>query len=300
MLCTNPFVQGVQVFGCGQCIPCRINKRRLWCHRIMLESRLHGDNAFVTLTYSEENVRRRSDGCATLDLMDCQKWMKRLRSALHPVKLRYFLVGEYGDETFRPHYHVALFGFKPCAYGYSGFSPRGVCNCVSCELVRRTWGLGHTSVGQLELHSAQYLAGYVVKKMTRRDDVRLQGRRPEFARMSLRPGIGADAMSEVGKVCLEVDQVGKEGDVPTGLRHGRRIMPLGRYLRGKLRETLGVKGGAKTAFIDAQEKEMLVMLEASKTDKEAVSLKKQVVRKNSQRVASMVARSKIYKGRKSL
>lgn len=260
---------------------------------------MHGDNAFVTLTYADTSVKFRSDGCATLDLSDCQKWLKRLRFALHPVKLRYFLVGEYGDQTFRPHYHAALFGVKPCIYGYSGFAPRSPCNCVSCKLVRDTWGLGHTSVGTLEHDSAQYLSGYVVKKMTRSDDVRLQGRAPEFARMSLRPGIGAGAVHEVAKVHLAYDVVGRQGDVSTGLRHGSRIMPLGRYLLGRLRCELGVEKG-RTAVLDEKEKEMLALYAISKRDAEGVSVARLLRRKNEGKVARLLGRQKLYKTRKVL
>lgn len=36
--------------------------------------------------------------------------MKRLRKYLEPVKVRFFACGEYGDNTYRPHYHLILFG----------------------------------------------------------------------------------------------------------------------------------------------------------------------------------------------
>lgn len=42
---------------------------------------------------------------------DMQDWLKRLRQNIRPFKIRYFLVGEYGGETQRPHYHVILFNF---------------------------------------------------------------------------------------------------------------------------------------------------------------------------------------------
>lgn len=272
----------------------------MWTHRLMLEALLHGDSAFVTLTYAVENVRITGAGFATLDLRDYQGWLKRLRARVAPSKLRFFLVGEYGDETFRPHYHAALFGFKGCLYGYSGLAPRQPCSCVSCKLVADTWGLGFSSVGKLELHSAQYLAGYVVKKMTRRDDVRLQGRHPEFARMSLRPGIGAGAVPQIGKVHVAHNVVARLGDVASGLRHGKRIMPLGRYLRGRLRSELGVAEGARSAFLDEKEKEMLALRLALREDDENPSLKAELVKRAVPKVEQMVARSKIRKGKRSL
>lgn len=55
MLCKNPYVSSAgRIFGCGQCMPCRFNKRRIWSHRIMLEAGQYKDNAFVTLSYADD------------------------------------------------------------------------------------------------------------------------------------------------------------------------------------------------------------------------------------------------------
>lgn len=149
------------------------------------------------------------------------------------------MVGEYGDEGGRPHYHLALFGYKGCEYGDSRLSPALSCKCASCVMVRVTWGKGNVHQGVIELKSAHYLAGYTVKRMTMVDDVRLQGRAPEFARMSLRPGIGAVAMSDVAE---SYNRYGLDTarDVAAALQHGKRLLPLGRYLRRVLRKKLGV------------------------------------------------------------
>ena len=92
--------------GCGQCLPCRINKRREWTFRLELEASLHEHNSFVTLTYADQFLPE--DG--SVNPRHTQLWLKRLRKVLDPRKVRFFLCGEYGDQTFRPHYHACLFG----------------------------------------------------------------------------------------------------------------------------------------------------------------------------------------------
>ena len=219
MNCRKPF----NGFGCGQCMPCRINRRRIWSHRIVLEAFLHEHNSFATLTYSEEQVPQGS----TLQPGDIQLFLKRLRKAVAPERVRYFFVGEYGDQTQRPHYHAALFG---------------VGKSLS-DVVEKTWGKGHIMLGDLTLDSANYIAGYVTKKMTSWYDPRLEGRHPEFSRMSLRPGIGADYIPAVADALLSsdvaIDAINAEGDIPSLLKHGRKSLPLGRYLKGKLYENMG-------------------------------------------------------------
>lgn len=234
MICKKPYRKGGAQFGCGQCLPCRFNKARLWTHRIMLESAKHGDATFATLTY------RSADGpVGTLVPYHLQRFLKRLRRDWGKP-IRFFGVGEYGDDSFRPHYHVILFGVPNCLYGRTA---RDGCDCSSCSRIANAWGLGNVYLGSVTAESARYVSGYVVKKMRSPDDARLNGRYPEFARMSLRPGIGATAMGDVAQA-LASDAVGaasiaRAGDVPLALNHGRRSLPLGRYLRRKLREELG-------------------------------------------------------------
>lgn len=190
---------------------------------MMLEACCHEHASFVTLTYNKENI---PDG-GTLVPSHLQLWLKRLRKSLR-TPVRYFGVGEYGDFSWRPHYHVALFGVGREA----------------SAIVDKTWGLGFTLVGDLTLQSAAYVAGYVNKKMTARDDPRIaeSGLYPEFARMSLRPGIGAPAVSSLAEAISNKhgwDEIERTGDVPAVLRHSGRNLPLGRFMRRKLREAIG-------------------------------------------------------------
>lgn len=234
MLCKNPFMVGVLPAGCGQCLSCLINRRRLWVHRMILESAKHAGSCFVTLTYDDKHLPLGG----TLEPDDTQKWLKRLRKIISPEKIRYFLVGEYGEKANRPHYHVALFGLDQLkAGGDDGKS----------GVIKESWTLdgsqiGHIFVGDLNQASASYIAGYVTKKLTKHGDPRLNGRHPEFARMSLRPGIGAGAVPDIVASLSTsggLNAVANMGDVPTQLRHGKKLMPLGRYLSGRLRTEMG-------------------------------------------------------------
>lgn len=190
---------------------------------MMLESFKHEHCSFVTLTYSDDHL---PEG-GTLVPKHTQDWLKRLRFELAPRKLRYFLVGEYGDQSWRPHYHAALFGV----------------GLDDAEVVDRTWGLGYTYTGDLNSKSAMYVTGYVSKKMTSKDDDRCiyNGIHPEFARMSRKPGIGAVAVDDiVDTLCSQfgINSLTNNRDVPVALSEGKKSLLLGRYLRSKIREKI--------------------------------------------------------------
>lgn len=154
---------------------------------------MHDYSSFVTLTY-EDNDKY------SLDYRDFQLFMKRLRKALGPV--RFYMCGEYGERGLRPHYHALLFGvFFDDRYLWRR-SPSGF-DLYRSNLLEETWSLGHCEVGDVSYESAGYVARYCLKKVTgeRAEDhytrvVAETGEvvqvEPEFARMSLRPGIGAE------------------------------------------------------------------------------------------------------------
>jgi len=234
-MCRNPYMTANgHAFGCGQCMPCRVNRRRTWSHRILLESVQHESNAFLTLTYRPEEEPQ------SVEVRDMQLFIKRLRFTLSRTtqnKVRYYGVGEYGGENGRPHYHIAVFGGTPCARGRTLHRPRQRC-CDACDAIADTWGKGRIDVGEINPSSAAYLAGYITKAMTSVDDPRLLGRKPEFARMSLRPGIGAYFMDEVASTLMEHRLEG-QSDVPSHLGHGRSRKGIGAYLRRRLRTRVG-------------------------------------------------------------
>lgn len=222
MLCQKPFNGPAGEFGCGQCMPCRINRRREWTGRLLLEAMWHQHSVFITLTYSPEHCP------SELVPADLSHFLRRLKYAFKPRSFRYYAVGEYGEQHGRPHYHAILFGVDEALIGQ----------------LAEIWGKGFVHVGTVCKESIGYVAGYTVKKLAEME--REDGLQPEFARMSLRPGIGALTAAAMGKDMLTntlgpvlEDIKEKHGDLPARFRAGGKTYPWGKYLKGKLREAVG-------------------------------------------------------------
>ena len=182
--------------ACGRCIGCRLDNSRQWAVRCCHEASLYDENSYLTLTYRDEDLP--SDG--SLRPEDFTLFMKRLRKAIYPRQVRYYMCGEYGDELSRPHYHALLFGYD---FPDKRFHKRikGNPSFVS-ERLSDLWGKGFCTIGAVTFESAAYVARYILKKQTG-DKARahyshidkgtgeIQKRVPEYTRMSLKPGIGA-------------------------------------------------------------------------------------------------------------
>lgn len=287
MLCRSPHVVYGMAYPCGKCMPCRFNRRREWTNRIMLESMCHDENCFVTLTYADAFLPRLDNLAPTLKPDDMRLFMNLLRTRYFRdcgKRIRFFGVGEYGDETERPHFHIALFGM--------GASDD------SCRMVDSVWAKGHVSIGRLELFSAQYVAGYCTKKMTSKDDARLKGRYPEFVRMSRDPGLGVDYLI---KIVAAMQRDGLDdvlSDVPTAVEAGGKMMPYGRTLRRKLRVLLGRDANAPQCTLDRLQEALLPMRIAARASAKNPSFKKHLVASGDGRVINMEARNRIFAKRR--
>lgn len=233
MLCDNPYVNGNHVHACGQCLGCRIKHRRTWANRLIIESTLHLHSQFVTLTYDQENEPQNG----YLEPQHLTKFLKRYRYTVYPRRIRYYACGEYGGQTDRPHYHIILFGAPPCERGETDNVrlSKGRSCCDSCDTIFKVWAAGRIHSVPFQEKAAHYITKYITKS-------RLNGastcRPPEFARMSKNPGIGALFMHEVASSLMEFRLDGLS-DVPNAIQIGSSTLPLGRYLRRRLRLLVG-------------------------------------------------------------
>lgn len=175
---------------CGKCYACLYNKQQDWINRMKEEEKHCGQCYFVTLTYDENNIPFmyynsychfsqqfsdsypfKADDSPTLLKSDVQKFMKRLRKH---IKTRFFLCGEYGPSTVRPHYHVILFPKSDYSLDFID------------DIVRKCWTLGFPTISYLTDYRIAYCAKYLVKGSKFPE----HSLRP-FCLMSNKPGIGA-------------------------------------------------------------------------------------------------------------
>lgn len=205
----------VMLIPCGQCIGCRIRQREDWATRIELEARGYPKEEvwFITLTYDDDHVpgvitktgeimrkvqytwkpgEKLPSSVQILLYEDIQKFLKRLRKA-YRGKLRYFMAGEYGEQTARPHYHMILYGWKPTdlenlyKIHHNGY--------YNSKWLSDLWGMGQIQIAQAVPETYRYVAGYVTKKMYEIDGKKANayyelGQTKPFACMSLKPGLG--------------------------------------------------------------------------------------------------------------
>jgi len=142
---------------CGYCILCREEQARQQAVRITHEANMWDENSFITLTYADKHLPPHG----SLNYDDLEKFWKRLRKRYG--RLRYYAVGEYGDQTLRPHYHACVFGQ---AFTEARIMLRDVPNALwTSPFLQDAWGLGNVSVGALNFQTAAYTASYVVKKL---------------------------------------------------------------------------------------------------------------------------------------
>lgn len=231
MRCFSGISTSNGVVPCGQCMNCRINKGRHWTIRILLEEagnyeKYGARSWFLTFTYDDENVPTTDEGHLTLRKKKFLKWVNHTIERVVPF--RYYCVGEYGEDTFRPHYHMAVFPRRDSAIAQ-------ICDA---------WKHGYKSASPMVENRARYLAQYTSKKLTKADDSRLKdGMEPEFRSSSRVPPLGS---SFVDKLVHQYSTVGgrevlrRFGDVERTVRLGGKVYGIPPYLLRKVRERLGI------------------------------------------------------------
>lgn len=201
----EPFVdrEWYTTVPCGICRECKMDYAKQWANRMVLEAQDWPRNLFFTATYNNDNLPfNSSSGFPTLDKRDVQLFMKRLRKAFEPRKIRFYFAGEYGTRTHRPHYHAILFNL-----GLDDFPDRKIHSYnelkqpLYCSpTLEKLWGHGFILMSDVTWKTCNYVARYVDKKAFREDVPMTNGLldwEPEFSLSSRRPGIGMRKAEEL-------------------------------------------------------------------------------------------------------
>jgi hypothetical protein len=181
---------------CGQCVGCRLERSRQWAIRCMHEASLYKDNCFITLTYDEQHLPEDY----SLHYDDFQRFMKRLRKRYQGKTIRFYMAGEYGENFGRPHFHACIFNLD-FEDKYIWQKTDSGSKIYRSKTLEELWPFGYSSIGEVNFQSAAYVARYIMKKVTgdmaeqHYEEVNFTTgeiiqRKPEFNKMSLKPGIG--------------------------------------------------------------------------------------------------------------
>ncbi|QCQ85044.1 replication initiator protein [Blackfly microvirus SF02] len=224
MVFARPFKAGASMqLPCGQCHGCRLERSRQAAVRCLHEAQMHRANSFITLTYSDEflpghaphDFRYPGD----LDYRDFQAFAHRLRKKVG--SFRHYTCGEYGERSWRPHFHACIFGIGFADREYWRKSDSGF-PVYRSKLLESTWGLGLCELGDVSFESAAYVARYCMKKVTGVNADSHYAKlspvtgeifqlTPEFVHMSLKPGIGATWFDKYQGDVLHRDAVVVDG-----------------------------------------------------------------------------------------
>ncbi len=175
---------------CGRCHVCLSKRRNDWSFRLYEELKTAHTANFITLTYNDDNIPySRLTGEQTLDKRDVQLFLKKLRQKqislfkqthrhlnarqlrAQSPRIRYYLCGEYGTDSDRPHYHIILFNLIP----------------ELKDIVVDIWSKGHAHCGECNVKTIAYTTKYVMKCNGEKQN----GRQDEFSLMSRKPAIGS-------------------------------------------------------------------------------------------------------------
>lgn len=146
-------------WSCGKCPDCKAAKSRDWGIRISHAAQMRDKNAYITLTYRDEDLPEES----SLLKNDITKFFKTLRN--NGFEFQYFQCGEYGEKYLRPHHHVILLGvnFDLDRVLVRMRNERPIWNSASLSTA---WPYGNHELEEVNFAAGCYVAQYTQKKLS--------------------------------------------------------------------------------------------------------------------------------------
>lgn len=225
--------RNTRVVPCGKCVKCKKRRANGWTFRLEQEQKRSCSSAFITLTYEKTPVSK--NGFDTLKKKDFQDFMKRLRKFISDKyielgykskdeipKLRYYMCGEYGGKTKRPHYHAIMFNLPS--------------QCIhDLQIITSKWSHGYCYIAETNVKTIAYVTGYVMKSLP--SDLSLvdketgeilieDDRIPEYSAMS--KNLGLNYLSN------EIIKYYRERMLGVIIRESGHMMAMPRYYKERI------------------------------------------------------------------
>lgn len=173
---------------CGKCVGCQKDRAKVWSMRLMAEYKTSINAYFITLTYDEEHLPKNNQ----VNKKELQKFFKSLkdfyRYNFNYFGIRYFAVGEYGSNSWRPHYHFIVYNIPLDSTDFELFNIKVPKNDFLFRLrereqsssgvlfeslfLRKLWNKGINRIGRVSIESCSYVARYCNKKINRDIDIK--------------------------------------------------------------------------------------------------------------------------------
>lgn len=183
MACMSPVARqsksGRIVHPCGRCPNCLKRKRNDWISRFYEEMKKHDFCQFLTLTYDDDHLPLSPCDAPTLDKRHLQAFFKALRKE---VDIKYYSIGEYGPNTFRPHYHALI---------WSNIDHHNM-----YELTKDIWRYGNIRISPVVAAQLGYVANYHIVANSLKQWLLEEARAPEFTLSSKHLGAPAEEVLE--------------------------------------------------------------------------------------------------------
>lgn len=217
--------------GCGKCPLCLGKKGNEWKFRLQQTTKTATDAWFVTLTYDNENLPKRSDN----GKIQLQRFFKRLRKNYRLLEVaprfKYFAVAELGGKAGRIHYHILFFNT-----GWNWYQMHYRC--------KKTWGKGIVFTEDINPRRIAYVTKYIHQNIYRKPAYeekivelkysngqthfkKVKIRRPNYFFMMCSKGIGLELLESDAMIKYLVESGGT-------IKNGDFIISIPRYYIEKL------------------------------------------------------------------
>jgi len=253
---------------CGKCVPCVQRRASMWAFRLLQQEKVSKTSAFITYTYDNYHLPISDNGYPTLDTRDYQLYMKRQRKKIAKEygkdywkenAIKYYMVGEYGGRTERPHYHAIMFNL-PKNY------------IINDHKIEEIWQNGMVQVDQVTPASIRYVTGYLHKQLYWSNYGENDDRKREFSRIS--KGIGLNYLTE-SRIKSMKTKMNPYLTIEDGLK-----LPMPRYYKDKVFNEEEKRIISKKGKFYLEEKEPLSTLDKINTVYRQSKDRKKSVSKN--------------------